>query len=186
MADFLIAVFFVTALNIFGFDIAMKATMSLAAVVIIVEHLMGKRFNTFQWVAYATIFLFGIPSLIWKNPLIFQHKITIIYTFFALTLMIYPFFAPQTIIEILFPDVFLKDSYIWINRWLVLIFLNGAVMNASAIKYLSLKNWGIFKIGLIIYIMMLIFLIFYYFLLEKSNYEHELLHRQHEPEDAAE
>ncbi len=173
MSDFIILVFFVTLLNIYGFDTAMLWTMILAAAFIIGEHALGRRLHPLQWVAYATIFLFGVPSLIWKTPLIFQYKITILYVFFALSLLIYPFFSPKTLIEIFFPDMFLKESYIWINRWLVLIFLNGAIMNDAAIQMFTVEQWGIFKLFLIATITLSMSLVFYYFLMVKVQHDNK-------------
>lgn len=186
MADFLIAVFFVITLNLYGFDFAMKGTMTLAALIIGYDYTRGKHPETMQWVGYGTIFLFGIPSLIWKNPLIFQHKITIVYTFFSTALLCYPFFTSKTLIEVLCPGVFLRRSYPSVNRWLALVFFAGAVMNALAVKYLSLKTWGIFKIVLIVLMMLKTSLVFYYFLMQKSNYDCEKLQQQHDTEPLSE
>lgn len=171
MLDFLILVFFVGMLNGYGFEIAMFWTMVLAAVCLVVEKILGRELHPLQWLAYSTIFAFGIPSLIWDNPLIFQYKITILYGFFAVSLFLYPFFSKKTLVHIFFPDIFLEQAYLWVNRWLAVIFCTGAVANDLAIKFLTIEQWGIFKIFLIVIITILITLLFYYFLLKKAQQE---------------
>jgi intracellular septation protein A len=173
MLDFIILLFFVFLLNVYNFDIAMFWTMIVAAIAIAVEILLGRKLHPLQWLAYVTIFAFGIPSLLWQNPLIFQYKITILYLVFSLSLLLYPVFFSGSLLEIFFPEIFLKESYPWLSRWFSFIFFSGAIANNAAIKYLTLNQWSFFKIGLIVMITLLIGALMYQALLEKASHDED-------------
>jgi intracellular septation protein A len=160
MFDLIQTVLFVILLKYYGLSVALTPLIMMSVLNLIWHGIQKKNLPISKKVMDISVILFGTLSLFSQNPLIFQFKTTIVYGLTACVLLFLPWIYQKTLAEMMHATLFSSSlAYSIFNRWLIVICIAAALLNAYVVVFYSVEQWVIFKFILSLLVSFLIVLI---------------------------
>lgn len=134
--------------KIYDIFIASKFLIIISGFTCILDWIISKKIDKINLISFILIAVFGSLTIFFHNSQFIKWKITIIYIFFSIVLLISQFYKKKPIIQkFLEKNIKLDDIY-WkkINFFWALFFLFCSILNIYIAFYFSEETWVNFKV----------------------------------------
>jgi intracellular septation protein len=146
--DFLPIVVFFVVFKWYGIYAATASAIGITAFQVLVLLLLKRKIQISLWVNLALIVLLGGATIIFHNEWFIKWKPTILYLFFAISLIVSDKIFNKNLIKLLSGDALNLQDNLWqklSTSWAV-FFVTMAVLNISVAYSVSTDMWVNFKL----------------------------------------
>jgi intracellular septation protein len=155
--DFFPLIVFFVAYRLFGVYVATAAIMIAMAVQVAYQWVRHRKVNTMLLVSALLVAIFGGITLMLRNPLFIQWKVTVVNWLFALAFLGSQIFSEKTLTQRVMghaielePALWRQLNTIWVLNFAVIGALNLFVMyNYDEATWVYFKSWGMIGLSLI-------------------------------------
>lgn len=151
ISEFAPIVAFVVVSEIYGFHRGLVVLIIVAVCSLLLSWSIEKRIPKFGLIASGTILLFGLMSIIMRDPFYIIIKDTLYASSFGIALLIGLIFK-RSYLQVLFGDFFLMTERGWkilTIRWMLFFFFLAA-SNEIARRFLHPEAWVLYKFGAVL------------------------------------
>ncbi|AIJ09947.1 MULTISPECIES: septation protein A [Edwardsiella] len=148
LLDFLPLVVFFVCYKLYDIYVASGALIAATAVALVLTWLKYRRVEKMTLITFIMVAIFGTLTLVFHNDLFIKWKVTVIYTLFALALLISQMVLKKPLIQrMLGKELQLPDS-VWsrLNAAWALFFLGCGLANIYVAFWLPQSVWVDFKV----------------------------------------
>ncbi|HVY66899.1 MAG TPA: septation protein A [Gammaproteobacteria bacterium] len=155
--DFFPLIVFFVAYRLFDVYVATAAIMIAMAVQVAYQWVRHRKVNTMLLVSALLVAIFGGITLMLRNPLFIQWKVTVVNWLFALAFLGSQIFSEKTLTQRVMghaielePALWRQLNTIWVLNFAVIGALNLFVMyNYDEATWVYFKSWGMIGLSLI-------------------------------------
>lgn len=155
--DFFPLIVFFVAYRLFDVYVATAAIMIAMAVQVAYQWVRYRKVNTMLLVSALLVAVFGGITLMLRNPLFIQWKVTVVNWLFALAFLGSQIFSEKTLTQRVMghaielePALWRQLNTIWVLNFAVIGALNLFVMyNYDEATWVYFKSWGMIGLSLI-------------------------------------
>ena len=148
LLDFLPQVVFFVCYKLYDIYVASGALVAATAVALVLTWLKYRRVEKMTLITFIMVAIFGTLTLVFHNDLFIKWKVTVIYTLFALALLISQMVLKKPLIQrMLGKELQLPDG-VWsrLNAAWALFFLGCGLANIYVAFWLPQSVWVDFKV----------------------------------------
>ncbi|ACY84365.1 septation protein A [Edwardsiella piscicida] len=148
LLDFLPLVVFFVCYKLYDIYVASGALVAATAVALVLTWLKYRRVEKMTLITFIMVAIFGTLTLVFHNDLFIKWKVTVIYTLFALALLISQMVLKKPLIQrMLGKELQLPDG-VWsrLNAAWALFFLGCGLANIYVAFWLPQSVWVDFKV----------------------------------------
>lgn len=138
---------FFISYKIYDIFIASKCLIIISGITCIFHWIIYKKIDQINLISFILITILGSLTIVFHNSQFIKWKITIIYLFFSIILLISQFYKKPIMQRFLERNIKLSNIY-WkkINFFWALFFLFCSILNIYITLYLSEEIWVNFKV----------------------------------------
>lgn len=148
LLDFLPLVVFFIFYKLYDIYYASGALIAATALALIITWLKYRKVEKMTLITFAMVTVFGTLTLVFHNDLFIKWKVTVIYTLFALTLLISQLIMKKPLIQSMLGKELTLPDNVWSNlniAW-ALFFLICGLANIYVAFWLPQSVWVNFKV----------------------------------------
>lgn len=146
--DILPIFIFFTVYKLAGIYYATAAAMIASCIQVTLYYCQHKRFEKMQTITFCVIWVLGLATIVFHNPLFIKWKPTVVYWLFAGLFVGGYFFGHKPFIQYLMGEKLALPRDIWhrLNVAWIIFFLSIGTLNLYVAYHYSTETWVNFKL----------------------------------------